>query len=429
MGRLRSSWVARDAFRELNFFLLQRAWHFTALGNYAIAADYIIRMLSRCPRDPVGLLLGEIVAKFTQQDAFLAKCREAQRRLCVQNNVGDALQLVSEETAREKLRMWLKMARDAPAIEGPIEEQMIVQESEPFTDTRSSVRMMAQRVSTLPLVELQKPKQSVYGRGIYALDRINSSTPVMLDQPFLVQRMRDDACAHCLATIGRSGASAGGVRCAHCDRETYCSVACRDAAWREYHVCACVSRNEMYAFWEGAMRERLLSDKMEESRAALACLAVAKLCVLSTVQQMHPLALPRICSLRGRADYDASTALSEVGALAVTLATALRQTHLYMEELLSLFAIVQTNEFLLPSGMALYHGYSFLNHSCEPNCALLGSGAANRRLVTLRDVREGEQLFINYNASLTTRVSYADRLALCQQRHFECFCPKCVRQE
>ncbi|KEG06108.1 SET and MYND domain-containing protein [Trypanosoma grayi] len=100
-----------------------------------------------------------------------------------------------------------------------------------------------------------------------------------------------------------------------------------------------------------------------------------------------------------------------------------------MEEVLSLFALVQTNEFLLPNGMALYHGYSFLNHSCEPNCALVGSGAMNRHLVTLRDVREGEQLFINYNASLTTCVSYEDRRALCQQRHFECFCPKCVRRE
>ncbi|ESL08897.1 hypothetical protein TRSC58_03392 [Trypanosoma rangeli SC58] len=429
MGRLRTAWVARESLRELNFFLRQRAWHFTAMGNYAIAADYIIRLLNRRPRDPVGLLLGEVAAKFSQQDVFVAKCREAQQRLCVQRGVTDALELVAEEAEREKLRALLAKAREAPEVVGAAEEQIVVLETEPFAETQGAVRIMAQRAGGLPLVELQQPKQSVYGRGIYALTRISSGTTVMGDQPFFVQRMRGDVCAHCLVTLGRSGGATRGVPCAHCDRETYCSVACRDAAWREYHICACSSRNEMYAAWEDAMRERLLSDDMEESRAALACLAVAKLCALSTVQQVHPLALPRLRSLRGRADYDAATALTEVGALAVALATALRQTHLYMEEVLSLFAIVQTNEFVSPGGTALYHGYSLLNHSCEPNCALVGSDAANRRLVTLRDVKEGEQLLINYNANLTTRASYADRRALCQQRHFECFCLKCVRRE
>ncbi|RNF26743.1 SET and MYND domain-containing protein [Trypanosoma conorhini] len=429
MGRIRTAWVARASSRELDAFLRQRAWHFTASGNYAIAADYVIRILNRCPSDPAGLLLGEVAAKFTQQDVFLAKCREAQRRLCAQRSVADALQLVPAGAEREKLHALLQKARGVPEAVGAVEEQLAVQETEPFAETQGAVRIMAQRAGPLPLVELQQPKQSVYGRGIYALTRVASGTPVMVDQPFLVQRMRGDACAHCLAPVGRGGGAAGGVPCAHCSRETYCSVACRDAAWREYHVCACRSRNEMYAAWEDAMHGRLLSDDTEESRAALACLAVAKLCALSTVRQTHPLALPRIRSLRGRADYDAATALAEVGALAVTLATALHQTHLYMEEVLSLFAIVQTNEFLLPSGTALYHGYSLLNHSCEPNCALVGSDAANRRLVTLRELREGEQLFINYNASLTTRASYADRRALCQQRHFECFCPKCVRRE
>ncbi|ORC85337.1 uncharacterized protein TM35_000361970 [Trypanosoma theileri] len=449
MVRLRAAWVARQSARELDAFMHQRAWHFAGCGNYAIAADYIIRLLNRRPSDPTALLLGEVAARHTQQETFEAKCLEAQRRLCVRKNVKDVLLLVKDESRREILRSWLEKAHALPqsiddtnnsgmntssaSYDGTInEEQIIVQETEPLEETQKAVRIVAQRTSNTPLVELLHPKQSVYGRGLYATTRISSGTTVMTDQPFVVQRMNDTACAHCLAVLGKSSGHPTGVPCTHCGKETYCSAACREAAWNEYHSCCCATRNPMYASWEEAMREKLRADNSEETRAALCCLAVAKLCAMATVQQRHPLALQRVCSLRGRADYDASTALSEVGALAVTLAAALHQTHLYMEEILSLFALVQTNEFLLPSGTALYHAYSFLNHSCDPNCALVsgsGSGALNRKLVTLRDVREGEQLFINYNANLTTCVSYEDRRALCQQRHFECFCAKCVRRE
>ncbi|EPY32196.1 hypothetical protein STCU_02932 [Strigomonas culicis] len=166
-----------------------------------------------------------------------------------------------------------------------------------------------------------------------------------------------------------------------------------------------------------------------EARAALTCLAVAKVCAMATMRQLHPLALPGIAGLRGIAEYEPTTALAEVGALAVTLATALRQTHLYMEEILSLFAIVQTNEFLMTGGEAVYHTLSFLNHSCEPNCTIVGTGARGRQLIATRDIRDGEQLFINYNANLTTTLTYAQRRDLCAQRNFQCFCPKCMRQE
>ncbi|KAH9586615.1 SET domain [Trypanosoma melophagium] len=445
MVRVRAAWVARQSTRELEAFMHHRAWYFANCGNYAIAADYIIRLLNRKPNNPVALLLGEVAAHHTQQGTFEEKCREAQRRLCVRKNVKNVLLLVKDDEKRETLRAWLDKAHALPESCGGsgmnsatcedaaiCEEQIVVQETEPLEETQNAIRIVAQRASKTPLVELLHPKQSVYGRGLYATTRISSGMTVMIDQPFVVQRMNDTACAHCLEVLGKNSCHPTGVPCTHCGKETYCTTACREAAWNEYHSCCCPTRNAMYASWEEAMRERLRADNSEETRAALCCLAVAKICAMATVQQRHPLALQRLCSLRGRADYDAATALSEVGALAVTLADALHQTHLYMEEVLSLFALVQTNEFLLPSGTALYHAYSFLNHSCEPNCALIGgsgAGALNRKLVTLRDVREGEQLFINYNANLTTCVSYEDRRALCQQRHFECFCPKCVRKE
>ncbi|KAG8344548.1 SET domain [Trypanosoma vivax] len=434
MVRLRSPWMRHKALRERETYLRARAWHFARNGNFAIAADYVIRLLNRHSRDPGLLLLGEISAQRTRQAQFEAKCREAQQKLCVRKGTTDVFSLVPSDGQRE----WLHSARTGASTAvvagaAEVEEHIVVTESEPFSETQSAVRMMTQRASKTPLVELRLPHESVYGRGIYALTAISAGTVVMVDEPFVVQRMVPSACAHCLSDISTTskegGAAVGVVLCTHCGVESYCSTGCREAAWREYHSCCCPARNPQYAAWELAMRELLSSDTTEESRAALCCLAVAKLCAISTIQQKHPLSLPCIRSLRGRADYDATTALSQIGAMAVSLAEALHQEHLYMEEILSLFAIIQTNEFLLPGGTALYHGYSFLNHSCEPNCAIAGSSAINRRLVALRNIREGEQLMINYNARLTTCVSYEDRRALCMQRHFECFCPRCVRQE
>ncbi|SCU65648.1 SET domain containing protein, putative [Trypanosoma equiperdum] len=429
MVRLRSAWVAQQSSRELNTYLRQRAWHFASCGNHAIAADYVIRLLNRHPRDATMLLLGEVTARRTRQKQLEAKCRQSHERLCTCMNVNNALSLVEDERKRETLKEWLQ--EPPPADDVELEEHIIVSEQEPLPETQAAVEVMAQRVSAKPLVGLQFPKQSIYGRGIYALTRVPSGTAVLADQPFVVQRMNSTTCAHCLSSItsASSTSSAAGVVCPHCGQESYCSISCRDAAWREYHSCCCHATNKMYASWESSMQELFSTDVPEESRAALCCLAVAKICAMATVQQQHPLSLPRLRSLRGRATYDAATALSEVGALAVTLAQSLHQQHLYMEEILSLFALVQTNEFLLSGGMALYHGYSFLNHSCEPNCGFVGTNAMNRRLVVLRDIREGEQLLINYNADLTTCVSYEDRRALCKQRYFECFCPKCIRRE
>jgi SET and MYND domain-containing protein len=113
----------------------------------------------------------------------------------------------------------------------------------------------------------------------------------------------------------------------------------------------------------------------------------------------------------------------------VTLAFALRQTHLGLEEVLLLFAAIQTNEFLLEAGTCLFPVLSLLNHSCVPNCEVVGPRASSKDLVALSDIRPGEQLLIDYNPQLTGSLSYSQRKELFAQRHFECFCGKCILQK
>lgn len=516
MVRVRAAVAARAGSLELDRYLRERAWHWTVQRNYALAADYAIRLLNRHPRDPLGLVLGEVAGRHAGQPMFVDKCVEAQRRLCFIKDVphvldvldatasagsipvADVRQLLQERQGEEEAKRTVGSVTPPTMGDAAEDERLFVKQSAPLADVAKLVHRACQRASSstssgsaamdqldpqrqhAARAEVLEPAHTTSGRGLYATRRLPSRTHILTDAPLLCQRYDPQRCSHCLQPLGSTGvasttAAAAAVSvCPYCEDESYCGPACRDAAWAQYHACCCAAVNPTFASWAGAMRERLyhtndshcrdddgevssagrarsttlgpgeevVADAGSEVRAALACLAVAKVCAMATVAGCHPLALPGFSALRGTADYAPTTALSEIGAMAVTLSHALRQPRLFMEEVLSCFALLQTNEFLQPGGIALYPVLSLLNHSCEPNCALVSSqqlqgitgpsGArrgAERHLVTLREVRDGEQLMVDYNAALTTSLSYAQRQSLCAQRHFECFCPRCVRRQ
>ncbi|KAK7201435.1 SET domain containing protein [Novymonas esmeraldas] len=502
MPRVRAARVAWYAGQELDAYLRQRAWHWTVRRNYALAADYCIRLLNRHPHDALGLVLGEVAGSRTSQDTFTTKCAQSLRECCTRRGASDAAALLRAAlgassasatapsaspaqvcqrlpTADEVVAMHAELAEATAAAhtaglraQASADESLVVHNTESAEATALAVRRCSLRCASPPRAELLEPAHTTSGRGLYATRHIAARQCILTEAPLLVQRSDDTVCAHCLAPLSaRSSSSSGGsdlaisgagdsdaigVACPHCEHETYCSTGCRDAAWTEYHACCCASRNPEMAEWSGGMRDVLrrgggggggsvsaatgVGDSSSEARAALSCLAVAKLCAMATVQQRHPLSLPGLASLRGVADYQPATALCEIGALAVALSAALRQPHLYMEEVLSLFALLQTNELCAPRGIALYTALSMLNHSCDPNCAVVGADAAapgqrvgrgpmEKQLVALRPIRDGEQLCVNYNANLMAQLSYADRQALCAQRHFTCHCPRCIRRE
>ncbi|XQJ24721.1 SET domain containing protein, putative [Leishmania guyanensis] len=503
MTRLRAARAAWYASQELDAYLHQRAWHWTVKRNYALAADFCIRLLNRHPQDTLGLVLGEVAGRYTSQDTFAAKCTQALHESCQRKGVAGVTELVqctlatttvaspsSSSAMATSSFTQLPSAEDVLALQAEVAQReadthdsgadtsglrgelLYVHNSEPADSVNQAVRRSCLRSATPPLAELLEPFQTTYGRGLYATRHIPPRSSILSETPLLVQRCDDTKCAHCLAplrprshssitsTTGVSDPHAFGVACPHCEQETYCSVDCRDAAWAQYHACSCASRNPELAQWCEGMRELLQRsgtaaalpepDKADiaisgsEASAALSCLTVAKICSMATIHQVHPLSLPGLSCLRGTAVYEPATALSEVGALAVALSAALRQPNLYMEEVLSLFALLHTNEFFTTSGIALYSVLSMLNHSCDPNCALVSSGtspaagrhgpmkhgsAMEKTLVALRPIRNGEQLLIDYNAALTTKLGYKERKALCAQRHFECYCSRCIRHE
>lgn len=440
MPRIRTALINREEKASLRQYLQSRLWYWACQRHYTLSLDYAIHLLNQCPRDPLGLCVGGAVANLTGQTEFHEKCRKAESRLAFIKNVDDICDLI-KGVSREEVKAWCRemTERGNAGEEVPSEERLVVTNSNSAEELQHACSQASLRASTKSLVEVLDPVDSMYGRGLYATQHVSSGSCLLIDEPFLVQSSSRNVCAQCLSMLEgeKSSRHTSTVVCPHCEKEWYCSTACQEEAWKSQHCCSCASVNPHYAKWQSGLWDSLEREKaawMDANsafRASLACLAVGKICATATVKQCHPLSLPGIRQLRGVATFERDTALTQVGGLSVALSSILHQPYLFMEELLSLFAVLQTNEFLMSGNIALYPILSLINHSCVPNCAAVGTvkSPTKRQLLALRDIRAGEQLFIDYNASLTSTLSYEDRKALCAQRHFTCFCTKCVRKE
>jgi hypothetical protein len=75
-------------------------------------------------------------------------------------------------------------------------------------------------------------------------------------------------------------------------------------------------------------------------------------------------------------------------------------------------------------GLGLFPMCSIFNHSCAPNCSYMNLGARYLAYRTIRPVRAGEELNVNY---AEIYASTAERRAtLMQSKHFLCKCVQCV---
>lgn len=451
MGRERK-WLLQKSFDDqLLSFFRGRGLAWLKQRQYCLGMDYMLRSLNIKPSCPANLLMAKAAGTVLAEDDLVAKCDEALRRQQTKFGVSTPAQLLRtrsylSDQLRADVLLVLEDANKAQNRATPLIESLSVKERAQGSSSPSAALETLQRVvdetvtSTQgPLNENTKrilvlePSGSIFGRGLFADKRITQGTVILTDTLIAGQRMRGDACAHCLGSLSRQGAVIQNpIHCNQCD-QSYCSESCRDAAWNQYHQCSCKSVNPLYARWEENMEAVLQGDASSsaddagaDSKAALNCLMVGKLLCMSTIARVHPLELSGIAHLRGFVEYEARSCLANIGAVAVTLSEALRQPNLFIEEVLTLLAMVQTNENLVQQGLTLYPVLSLLNHSCTPNCLVVGPTLRQQQLVATKDIRAGEQLFIDYNPRLTGSLNYEQRRELFQQRNFECFCSRCI---
>ena len=90
-------------------------------------------------------------------------------------------------------------------------------------------------------------------------------------------------------------------------------------------------------------------------------------------------------------------------------------------------SIMKTNSFKHDAvlGQCMYEHISRLNHSCEPNLTTHFDGFAHV-VSTLRDVAEGDELWICYSRSAMREPTERRRAILKASHNFVCTCERCV---
>lgn len=90
----------------------------------------------------------------------------------------------------------------------------------------------------------------------------------------------------------------------------------------------------------------------------------------------------------------------------------------------------QSGSFLDNEGVALYSLQSACNHSCAPNAQPQFIHNNHRlSLTALRDIEEGEEIFISYlDDCMLDRSRHSRRKELMKNYLFLCSCPKCEEQ-
>jgi len=354
-------------------------------------------------------------------------------------------------------------------------------------------------------VEILSPTDAPYGRGLFATaplrhgDVIFAEVPAlhvtMPPNPFTTPQQRPTHCNYCAKPlIGFGNANTTTACRSGCSDVSYCSSSCEAKSYATCHGPICGKTNPLFAQWaapmlrdyyggnsnthmnnaDGSSSSSSPPPSPKDQKAALTMYAVGIACATATAAQIHPLKYKPFAMLSGQVSYDRVSALAYTGAIAVGLASALRQQHLYLDDVMSLFALLMDNGFynesrggggsgslasssVGPSTLSLFPLMAMVNHSCVPNCVIVDAPAsvqaavANcggrasssssssssatlvKQLTVLKDVLPGEQLFINYNHKLMgsgrNALGYEARRALLSQRHFTCTCPKCVLRQ
>lgn len=258
-----------------------------------------------------------------------------------------------------------------------------------------------------------------YGRGLVATGRVTKGTVLLTEEPWLVQPSSRQVCSHCL-----SSEWSGSFVCDQCG-EVYCSESCRTKALEGYHGPMC--GNALYQEYDKTCARSLEASDGEKSHSqsvSSTCRLIGRICAKATVVGSHPLALPEVVRLSGYVKYLSGSVFEHVSSLSLDLAAALRQPMLFLDDFMRLYAVIQMNEVTSREGVRLYSSISLLNHSCVPNAIVV----RHRTVVAVRDIPQGEQIFIDYNPEISSR-PYSDRRKIHEQRGFQCRCQRCVMKQ
>eukprot|EP00759_Apiculatamorpha_spiralis_P026286 PhF_6_TR29330/c0_g1_i1/m.43046 len=321
----RLSWKAfnRQEFNQLSQFCIQKAEHHLRGGRLALAGDYATRAMHLNPTT------------------------EAYRYVSV---VGHLLQIPDLYNSAD-----IQLAENGEPLYDFTKLQDYV-----FRDGTEEIIVRAPNIPEAApsyLVKVQDvPK---LGRALVATAPIAKGNTIFAESPWLcVPAAKRPVCAHCLKSplpfkSPKCILPKGGEIVRGTCTDAYCTEACRNAAKEEYHEKQCSSSS--YASFVNSCETSLGPE------VSLACKAVGKICTIANTA--HPMELPPLRVLNGYVRYDSWT-MFDLN-FSMELALALKQPLVFLEDVMTIYAVVQYNEITTVDGLRLYQYVPMTMHTTD----------------------------------------------------------------
>lgn len=254
---------------------------------------------------------------------------------------------------------------------------------------------------------------------------LDTDTTVLISKPFVLvvhDKYYKQVCHNC---FGYHGTKDLKISCEECKSAWYCSDACKDAQFSEYHHIECAFLKK-YA--------KLSSDIPNETslriRTLIKLLVKRKLEIDDVdIKAMDGLKFEDVENLLAHDDDsdEGSYVLKKVKRI-------IDKKYLMSKEMsmLQLISRAECNQFGLWSedddlmGASLHPSASFFNHSCVPNCYSQWEGV-NLVFKTLYPIAKGSEITISYIDAHTSTKKRREELL--SSYHFLCDCPRCTGRD
>jgi hypothetical protein len=252
------------------------------------------------------------------------------------------------------------------------------------------------------------------------------------------------------------------IRCEDCGAEVYCSERCQRVAWDSYHCAQCGEVSQRI----DALRDELFRTVEAQQSSLYSSFKPLAMCRIAGMVQAH--------ATRGDGDFAGGwpPKVGGTAALPPLLRRLVRLTDAADAPLLDLvkhpfmnwvgkwarvkdalmldtldggaghclfdFRFYEEVDHALAgncigcpaaegAAVTCMRGMTYANHSCAPNARVSGDEEGRMRLVALRDLKEGEEVFISY-IDLKGEPSTAERREFLRLKYwFDCHCSRCTR--
>jgi hypothetical protein len=102
------------------------------------------------------------------------------------------------------------------------------------------------------------------------------------------------------------------------------------------------------------------------------------------------------------------------------------ETEDYFRRFSILFAKIQSNVFTVrEEWLCIFNLPSMMNHACDPNCRIVFDEECNAKIITLRNIKKGEELTLSYREYNKNGDQRRRKELIFRQLGFNCKCSLC----